>query len=182
MLVRVSGCSAGKRSETPRCRQHTWHYKLPKCTWHHLHYLDVDMTSPASLCQLIKHNHLYAEKLHAPEKKIDKERAGFRAPRWTIRNKSRHVGRASRCHPISGWAWSAAWIHRLLGVCTLSTDQQLPRAAVWGCSLWKIQQNWSKQHTTKSEQVTKKWPPQRGLLSFKSPVTGNILCFQMTLS
>lgn len=91
------------------------------------------------------------------------------APQCTIRNKSRHVWRAPRCHPISGWAWSAAWIHRLLGVCTLSTDQQLPRAAVRGCSLWKIQQNWWKQHTTKSEQVRKKWPPERGLLHRFTP-------------
>lgn len=149
----LSGCSAGTGSKTLRCRLHTWHY---------LHYLDVNSTSLVTSCQLIKNNHLYVKKLHEHEE----NRQGMSwisAPRWTIRNKSRHVCRVPRCHPISGWAWSAAWIHSLLGVCTLSMDQQLPPAAVRGCSLWKIQQNWSKQHTTKSEQVRKKWPPQRGL-------------------
>lgn len=91
--------------------------------------------------------------MHTRRKQIGMSRIW--APRWTIRNKSRHVWRAPHCHPISGWAWSAAWIHRLLGVCTLSADQQLPRAAVRGCSLWKIQKNWSKQRTTKLEQVNK---------------------------
>lgn len=142
----LSGCSAGTGSKTLRCRLHTWHY---------LHYLDVNSTSLVTSCQLIKNNHLYVKKLHEHEE----NRQGMSwisAPRWTIRNKSRHVCRVPRCHPISGWAWSTAWIHSLLGVCTLSMDQQLPPAAVRGCSLWKIQQNWSKQHTTKSEQVRKK--------------------------
>lgn len=84
------------------------------------------MTSRVTLCQLIKDNHLYAEKLHAPEKKTD-EGEGFEPPNGQWGTSPGMVWK----HPtaIPSVAWCAAWIHRLLRVCTLSPGQQLPRAA-----------------------------------------------------
>lgn len=79
------------------------------CRWDYLHLQDP--------CQVIKDKHFL-------------EHGGgtnrIWSPKWTIRNKPRHVWRMSHCHPISGWAWSAAWMHGLLGVCRVSKELQLP--------------------------------------------------------
>lgn len=45
MIMCVSGCLVGKGSKTPCCGLRTWHHKLPKYTWHHVHFLNVNMTS-----------------------------------------------------------------------------------------------------------------------------------------
>lgn len=166
LLMCVSGCSTGVGSKTPCCRL---------CTWHYIHYLDVNMTSLVTLCQVIKDNHLYEEKLHAHEKKTDKEWAGFEPPDEQLGTSLGMSGERSTAIPSVGehevqhestdcWEF-APFLQSSSCLVQLSGDAACERSDRTG-------QN----NTTKSEQVKKIATTKRfaSQIHPRSPVTGSM--------
>ncbi len=171
----VNGCSAGKRSKTPCCRLRAWHY---------LHYLNVNMTSLVTLCQLIKDNHLYEEKLQAHEKKTDKGWAGSEPPDEQLGTSLGMSGERPAAIPSVGehevqhestdcWEF-APFLRTSSCLVQLSGDAACERSNRTGQNNTPRNQNrWKKNGHQKEACCTD---------LFKSPVTGSMLHFQTTAS
>lgn len=138
------------------------------------------MTSPVSLCQLIKDNHLYAEKLHATEKKIDKEWAGFEPLDEQLGTSPGMLGERPT-------AIASVGEHEVQHESTDCWEFfYRPAAASCSCPGTQLVKDPTElvkttHHKIRTGEKKKATAKKHAADSFKSPVSGRMLCFQIFL-